>query len=298
MKKSQIAGSDVRKLIQNATVLAKDSHFLKYLGVVTNKPAPSAADNGATASQPTIFMEKGGLDLDTLLFGTGTTRNVSGTPTTHTILGKDGKTYYVRDILQDMAKGIAYMHAQDLAHLDLKPMNTLMGLDNIVKIIDTEDAATVTAPSKTDPGDTYSLYYASPERLKGIFTTTPLSTAVDWLKSDVYALGISYLSILSALKDFFIIALARDCLARDGSGKLTGAFKTENRCNSDHKDFKKSIADSVMKGEVFNYLSNNLILSSNLSGIYVNLILKMIDPNPANRPSMTQVQSLLNQYYP
>ena len=100
-------------------------------------------------------------------------------------------------IALDIGSGLAYMHEQGLAHLDIKPANILVNEagDGECKIcdfgccqyVDTEENNELQPPSPTKTALTGTFAYRAPELLKGEFPTT---------KADVYSLGVCLWQLL------------------------------------------------------------------------------------------------------
>lgn len=85
----------------------------------------------------------------------------------------------VRTYFHQLIKGIEYIHAQGVAHLDLKLENLMMGTDFTLKIIDFDQAQPISDKQITSKG---SIGYRAPEIVN--------DTCYDPTAADVYSAGI------------------------------------------------------------------------------------------------------------
>ena len=89
-----------------------------------------------------------------------------------------------REEAADVARGLAYAHAQGVIHRDLKPANLLRGGDGVVKIADFGIARAVEETMVTQVGTVLgTLRYLAPEQAAG----EPVGPA-----ADVYSLGVVF----------------------------------------------------------------------------------------------------------
>lgn len=98
------------------------------------------------------------------------------------------------DVSLQMIDGIAFLHAKNIAHRDIKPDNLFLVLGTQVKIGDFGLATlskVVTTPSGPGGVVTGSPPYLAPERWTG-------DQDADWRPSDQYAAGISLFELLTA----------------------------------------------------------------------------------------------------
>lgn len=73
---------------------------------------------------------------------------------------------HVKSFLQQILKGLKYLHESFIIHRDLKPSNCLIGYDNILKISDFGLAREYGSPCTLSP-QTCTLWYRAPELLCG-----------------------------------------------------------------------------------------------------------------------------------
>ena len=104
-----------------------------------------------------------------------------------------------------VAEALAYVHARDLVHRDVKPGNVLMGRDGRVRLTDFGIARLVDAAKVTATGMTVgTASYLAPEQVAG----EPVGPA-----ADVYALGLVLLECLTGEREYagstVEVALAR-----------------------------------------------------------------------------------------
>ncbi|XP_018599803.2 proto-oncogene serine/threonine-protein kinase mos [Scleropages formosus] len=92
---------------------------------------------------------------------------------------------------KDIARGLCFLHAHCIAHLDLKPANVLVAPDDVCKIVDFGcsqklEPAEHVSPATPHIGGTYT--HRAPELLRGQEVT---------LKADVYSFAITFWQLLT-----------------------------------------------------------------------------------------------------
>lgn len=96
-----------------------------------------------------------------------------------------------RRFLVDILSGLAYLHARNIVHCDVKPHNVLLGMDGICKLSDFGSAVSeATDFARSDVDDMVlqgTALYMAPEVARGERCTA---------QSDIYSLGISLLEML------------------------------------------------------------------------------------------------------
>jgi serine/threonine protein kinase len=98
--------------------------------------------------------------------------------------------------LQQVAQGLAAVHAAGILHRDIKPCNIVFGANGVPKIVDFGLARTALAPSTTVAGEFYGTpAYTSPEQARGDPET--VSSA-----SDVFSFGVTLYECLSLERPF------------------------------------------------------------------------------------------------
>lgn len=106
-------------------------------------------------------------------------------------------------LIVQFARGVAYMHAQAVIHRDLKPENILVTKDGVLKIADFNLARTTTFVHRGLSSDVVSLWYRSPELLRG-------ATAYSYFV-DIWSFGCVMAEMLGAQPLF---------MGRDGASQL------------------------------------------------------------------------------
>ncbi len=130
-----------------------------------------------------------------------TMEQLSGAPLIDVIKGKtDVVLDYKKklDIIEQMAKGLAYAHSKGIVHSDLKPANLFLTDDGILKILDFGIARAANSELYQDSFDAgqlgaLTLSYASPEMIR--FESPHPS-------DDIYALGIIICELLGGFHPF------------------------------------------------------------------------------------------------
>lgn len=102
-------------------------------------------------------------------------------------------------VITSMLCGIAYLHANNIAHLDLKPSNILM--DDLYKTVDVKIAdyglAQLCFSNKKYTQPVVSLWWRSPELLN------PRADTTFGMKDDIWAAGVIILQIYLGREDIF-----------------------------------------------------------------------------------------------
>jgi len=93
--------------------------------------------------------------------------------------GVFNKEIFIRSYFHQLIEGIEYIHSQEIAHLDLKLDNLMLGADYKLKIIDFDQAQLLTDELISSGG---SQGYRAPEVIKG--------TCKDLAAADIYSAGI------------------------------------------------------------------------------------------------------------
>ncbi len=130
-----------------------------------------------------------------------TMEQLSGAPLLDIIQGKTAHTLsYAQkiDIIQRIARGLAYAHSKGIVHSDLKPANLFLTDNGNVKILDFGIARAVNTELYQDSFDASQLgaltmSYASPEMIRG----EPPHPS-----DDIYALGIIMCELLGGVHPF------------------------------------------------------------------------------------------------
>lgn len=97
---------------------------------------------------------------------------------------------YISQVLE----ALSYAHEQGVIHRDIKPANMMLTPTAVVKLMDFGIAKSADAQKMTVTGATLgSLYYMSPEQVKGIHLDT---------RSDLYSLGVSLYELVTGQRPF------------------------------------------------------------------------------------------------
>ena len=99
------------------------------------------------------------------------------------------------DYISQVLSALGYAHEHGVIHRDIKPANMMLTADGTVKLMDFGIAKAATDRRLTITGTTMgSLYYMSPEQIKGMATTDA--------RSDLYSVGVSLYEITTGKKPF------------------------------------------------------------------------------------------------
>jgi serine/threonine-protein kinase len=99
------------------------------------------------------------------------------------------------DYTSQVLSALSYAHARGVIHRDLKPANMIITPSGVVKLMDFGIAKMVADRKLTQTGRTVgSLYYMSPEQIKGAADLDP--------RSDLYSMGISLYEMVTGARPF------------------------------------------------------------------------------------------------
>jgi serine/threonine protein kinase len=99
------------------------------------------------------------------------------------------------DCIAQVLSALSYAHARGVIHRDLKPANMMITPSGIVKLMDFGIAKMTADRKLTQTGSTVgSLYYMSPEQIKGEVNLDP--------RSDLYSLGVSLYEVVTGARPF------------------------------------------------------------------------------------------------
>jgi serine/threonine protein kinase len=99
------------------------------------------------------------------------------------------------DCIAQVLSALSYAHARGVVHRDLKPANMMITPSGIVKLMDFGIAKMTADRKLTQTGSTVgSLYYMSPEQIKGEVNLDP--------RSDLYSLGVSLYEVVTGARPF------------------------------------------------------------------------------------------------
>ncbi|KAH7648529.1 cell division control 28 [Cryptosporidium bovis] len=82
-------------------------------------------------------------------------------------------TAWTKELMFQLLNGMAYCHAHNIMHRDLKPQNVLMGMDGVLKIGDFGLARACRLPLPEYTHDVLTMWYRAPEILLGIDKYSP-----------------------------------------------------------------------------------------------------------------------------
>jgi serine/threonine-protein kinase len=97
--------------------------------------------------------------------------------------------------ISDSLEALGYAHERGVIHRDIKPANIMLTHDGVIKLMDFGIAKAAADRKLTMTGTTMgSLYYMSPEQVKGVTTLDP--------RSDLYSLGITLYEVVTGRRPF------------------------------------------------------------------------------------------------
>ncbi len=99
------------------------------------------------------------------------------------------------DYIAQVLSALSYAHARGVVHRDLKPANMMITSSGLVKLMDFGIAKMTADRKLTQTGSTVgSLYYMSPEQIKGEVNLDP--------RSDLYSVGVSLYEVATGARPF------------------------------------------------------------------------------------------------
>ena len=99
------------------------------------------------------------------------------------------------DYISQVLGALGYAHEHGVIHRDIKPANMMLMANGVVKLMDFGIAKAAADRKLTMTGTTMgSLYYMSPEQIKGMPTVDP--------RSDLYSVGVSLYEMVTGKKPF------------------------------------------------------------------------------------------------
>ncbi len=99
------------------------------------------------------------------------------------------------DYISQVLAALDYAHARDVVHRDIKPANMMLTPAGVVKLMDFGIAKGATDQRLTMTGTTLgSLYYMSPEQIRGATTLDP--------RADLYSVGVSLYELVTGKRPF------------------------------------------------------------------------------------------------
>ena len=98
---------------------------------------------------------------------------------------------HIKYIFYQMVLGVAYLHAQGVEHLELRPKHVLVSNDCDVKISGFKKSKPTFLPKEDDPNSVKQNYYTSPEIILNNGRTLHCA-----FKSDIWSLGCMFFELL------------------------------------------------------------------------------------------------------
>ncbi|KAH0561961.1 hypothetical protein GP486_003333 [Trichoglossum hirsutum] len=122
-----------------------------------------------------------------------------------------------------LVSAVTYLHAQDIRHRDIKPLNILIRNGNILL---TDFGAAMRLPGETIPVETGTRgtkKYCAPEMAKGYRSGRP---------ADIYSLGVVFLEMLSVHSGFKELARSSDLPQSNSSQSNAGSIDSQSNASN------------------------------------------------------------------
>lgn len=196
-------------------------------------------------------------------------------------------------MIQDLCLGLYFLHSKGILHLDLKFDNFVV-VNDVSKLIDF-GAAFIGTKNMIKKGvivsfATTTYLHASPEQTRSMMDYG-YSTVSD--KSDVFALGVTFLEMFN--RQFNSVVGNKHPLF--DMEKIMEDNKLDDWDNEDHIEGPYYVQKTYFENPETRYkLIEKTINSRNIPNkkLYIDLIFKMTEFNPQDRPSMKEVLKILN----
>ena len=158
--------------------------------------------------------------------------------------------------LVDVARLLAFAHAADLIHLDIKPENIIVTADGVVKVLDFGLARALSVCADGSPGTSHLLeegvsgpmvgtaFYMSPEQMIGEFVDD---------RTDQFAWGVTAYELLSGRRPWRMEPFGRSAAASEISQILSDRSAPELQSPSVPARARATIAKALAKNRVHRF---------------------------------------------
>ena len=175
------------------------------------------------------------------------------------------RSIQTQTMLSQVSEGLDFMHSKGIMHRDLKPANIAQRDDGNYVILDFGAAGRVTGTPPDTVETVGSEFFRAPEVLSASLES-PYTT-----KADIFSLGVTAYQMIAGTQT--APALVDHLAAHPDGGPVEDVDSLEAQFNSDQ-------LDRAFQAEPWSSVDTKL----------KELIQKMLDPNPDNRPTAAEVR--------
>ncbi len=189
---------------------------------------------------------------------------------------------HVQAFAYQIALGLNWMHSWNVAHLDLKPSNLVINSECSLRIIDFGFSDYFGKRLPAHQWEKCTIWYRPPELFPGMRDADPF-------KVDAWSLGAILVELLSGVPPFAFASGSVPANITDEEAKTNWSNQAYVRKTAARAvKLRTSMREAVIgKSNVPRWM--RFKDSDTAKPLLLDLICKLLDPVPANRPSMDQV---------